>query len=63
VIPFDQQMLDDYAKVVDDMLAARNLLVRISITGEIEKGSRIAEYLTSAKDKETIILGKVIELL
>jgi hypothetical protein len=45
------------------MLAARNLLVRISITGEIEKGSRIAEYLTSAKDKETIILGKVIELL
>lgn len=63
VIPFDQTMLDDYAKVVDDMLAARNLLVRISVTGEIEAGERIREYLTSAKDKETIILGKVVELL
>ncbi len=63
VIPFDQEMLDDYAKVVDDMLAARNLLVRISVTGEIEAGDRISGYLTSAKDKETVILGKVIELL
>lgn len=63
VIPFDQEMLDDYAKVVDDMLAARNLLVRISVTGEIEAGDRIANYLTAARDKESVILGKVVELL
>lgn len=63
VIPFDQAMLDDYAKVVDDMLTARNLLVRISVTGEIEAGERIKGYLNLARDKETIILGKVVELL
>ena len=63
VIPFDQAMLDEYAQVVDDMLTARNLLVRISITGEIEAGVRIAGYLDSAKEKEVKILNKVVELL
>lgn len=63
VIPFDQAMLDEYAVVVEDMLAARNLLVRISITGEIEAGSRIAGYLNESKAKETEILGKVVTLL
>lgn len=63
VIPFDQAMLDEYAQVVDDMLTARNLLVRISITGEIEAGARIAGYLDSAKEKEVAILGKVVKQL
>lgn len=63
VIPFDQAMLDEYAQVVDDMLTARNLLVRISITGEIEAGTRIAGYLDSAKEKEIAILGKVVKQL
>ena len=63
VIPFDQAMLDEYAQVVDDMLTARNLLVRISITGEIEAGTRIAGYLDSAKEKEVKILNKVVGLL
>lgn len=63
VIPFDQAMLDEYAKVVENMLTARNLLVRISITDEIEAGARIAVYLKEAKEKEIAILGKVIELL
>ncbi len=63
VIPFDQTMLDEYAQVVDDMLTARNLLVRISITGEIEAGARIAGYLDSAKEKEVAILGKVVKQL
>lgn len=63
VIPFDQAMLDDYAVVVEDMLTARNLLVRISVTGEIEAGDRIAGYLDNAKEKETAILSKVVGLL
>lgn len=63
VIPFDQTMLDEYAQVVDDMLAARNLLVRISVTDEIEAGSRIAAYLDSAKEKDVAVLSKVVSLL
>lgn len=63
VIPFDQAMLDSYAEVVDNMLTARNLLVRISVTGEIEAGSRIANYLDDAKAKEVEILQKVVDLL
>lgn len=63
VIPFNQQMLDDYAVVVEDMLTARNLLVRISVTNEIEAGDRIAGYLDDAKEKEIAILSRVTELL
>lgn len=63
VIPFNQEMLDDYAVVVEDMLTARNLLVRISVTNEIEAGGRIAGYLDNAREKETAILSKVAELL
>lgn len=63
VIPFDQAMLDQYAEVVDDMLTARNLLVRISVTGEIEDGVRIASYLDSAKETEVAILSKVVEAI
>lgn len=63
VIPFNQEMLDDYAVVVEDMLTARNLLVRISVTNEIEAGGRIAGYLDDAREKETAILSKVAELL
>ena len=63
VIPFDQDMLDKYAEVVDDMLTARNLLVRISVTGEIEAGERIATYLDSAKETEIAVLSKVVEAL
>ena len=63
VIPFDQAMLDQYSEVVEDMLAARNLLVRISVTGEIEAGSRIADHISSAREKDVAILTKVMNLL
>lgn len=63
VIPFNQEMLDDYAAVVEDMLTARNLLVRISVTNELEAGGRIAGYLDDAREKETAILSRVVELL
>ncbi len=59
IIPYDQEMLDEYGTVVEDMLAARNLLVRISVTNEIESGGRIAEYLDRAKATEVKILTKV----
>lgn len=63
VIPFDQAMLDEYQAVVDDMLAARNLLVRISVTGDIVAGVRINGYLNEAKGKEMAVLSKIVSLL
>ena len=63
VIPFEQDLLDEYAVVVDNMLAARNLLVRISVTGEIEAGARIKGYLNDAKAKEMAILSHVVNEL
>ena len=63
VIPFDQEMLDEYAEVEDDMLAARNLLVRISITDDISISNRFKMYFDAAKEKEIRILTKVMEQL
>ena len=45
------------------MLTARNLLVRISITGEIDRADRFAKYLNTAKDMEVKVLSKVLEQL
>ena len=60
VIKYNQTILDEYATVVTNMLTARNLLVRISITGEIEACQRFKTYLDAAKEKEIGILFKVL---
>ena len=59
-LKFNQETLDEYETVVTNMLTARNLLVRISITGEIEASSRFKTYLDAAKEKEIGILFKVL---
>ena len=56
-------IVDDYSVVVENMLTARNLLVRISITGEIDRADRFAKYLNTAKDVEVKVLSKVLEQL
>lgn len=62
-LPFSQAIVDDYSVVVENMLTARNLLVRISITGEIDRADRFAKYLNTAKDMEVKVLSKVLEQL
>ena len=62
-LPFSQTIVDDYSVVVENMLTARNLLVRISITGEIDRADRFAKYLNTAKDMEVKVLSKVLEQL
>lgn len=62
-LKFDQNILDEYETVVVNMLTARNLLVRISITGEIESSVRFKTYLDAAKEKEVGILFKIIDEL
>lgn len=59
-LKFNQETLDEYATVVTNMLTARNLLVRISITDEIESSVRFKTYLNAAKEKEIGILFKVL---
>ena len=62
-IPFSQAIVDDYATVVENAQTARNLLVRISITGEINRADRFATYLTAAKEMEIKVLSQVLEQL
>ena len=59
-LKFNQETLDAYKIVVDNILAARNLLIRISITNDIEAGSRFKTYLETAKEKEVSILFNVL---
>lgn len=62
-LEYNQDLLDEYKLVVINMLTARNLLVRISITGEIEAKVRFKTYLDAAKEKEIAILFKVLSEL
>lgn len=59
-LKYNQNTIDEYATVVRNMLTARNLLVRISITSEIEASSRFKIYLDAAKEKEISILFRII---
>ena len=59
-LKFNQETLDAYATVVKNMLAARNLLVRISITDEIEAASRFKTYFNAAKEKEVNVLFEIL---
>ncbi len=62
-LKFNQETLDAYATVVKNMLAARNLLVRISITNEIEASSRFKTYFNAAKEKEVNVLFEILSEL
>ena len=59
-LKYNQTTLDEYETVVTNMLTARNLLLKISITGDIEASSRFKTYLDAAKEKEIGILFKVL---
>ena len=59
-LKYNQETIDGYDVVVKNMLAARNLLLRMSITGEIEAANRFKTYFDAAKEKEISILFKII---
>jgi len=59
-IEYNEDVLKGYGLVVKNMLAARNLLVRISITGDSSVASRFKMYLDIAKEKEVGVLFKVL---
>lgn len=62
-LPMDQALLDEYAEVVEDVLAARNLVIRISISGDTSAKNRFAGYFENAKTKEVEVLNKVLAQL
>lgn len=59
-LKYNQETLDAYKVVVDNVLAARNLLIRISITEDISVGNRFKDHLETAKEKEVAILFNVL---
>ena len=60
---FDQDLLDTYQLVVKNMLTARNLLIKISINGNVEDASRFKMYFSIAKEKEVSVLLEVLSRL
>lgn len=60
---YDNEILDAYMEVVNYMLTARNLLIKTSITGDVNCLDRFERYINGAKAKEIEVLGKVIERL
>lgn len=62
-LPFSQAIVDEYKTVVENAQTARNLLVRISITEEIDRVDRFAKYLTAAKETEVKVLTEVLKQL
>ena len=53
----------EYMEVVNNMLTARNLLIKTSITGNVNCLDRFEKYIMTAKAKEIEVLNKVVERL
>ena len=62
-LEFNDDILNGYMEVENTMLTARNLLIKTSITGNVDCMDRFEKYLMGAKEKEIEILSKVVELL
>ena len=60
---YDQEIIDSYGEVVANMLAARNLLIKISINGNSEEASRFKQHFNTAKEKEVAILLEILSRL
>ena len=63
VLAYDNEILDEYMEVVNNMLTARNLLIKTSITGNVNCLDRFEKYIMTAKAKEIEVLNKVVERL
>lgn len=62
-IAYDAELLDNYSLVVKNMLTARNLLIKISITENMEDASRFKMYFGIAREKEASVLLEVLSRL
>jgi hypothetical protein len=62
-LDYDNEILESYNEVVNHMLTARNLLIKSSITGNVNCIERFEKYIGEAKEKEIAVLTKVVEKL
>jgi hypothetical protein len=62
-LEFNGDILDGYMQVQNAMLTARNLLIKCSITGNVDCVDRFANYLNKAKEKEVEVLTQVVDML
>jgi hypothetical protein len=59
-LKYNEDLILGYKTVVRNMLTARNLLIKISINGNISESEKIKSYFEMAKEKE---LGVLLEVL
>ena len=60
---YDEDLIKSYEEVVKNMLAARNLLLKISLNGNTSEASRFKTYFNIAKEKEVAVLLEVLSRL
>ena len=60
---YDEDLIKSYEEVVKNMLAARNLLIKISISEDVGEASRFKTYFNLAKEKEVAVLLEVLSRL
>ena len=60
---YDEDLIRNYEEVVKNMLAARNLLLKISLNGNTSEASRFKTYFNIAKEKEVAVLLEVLSRL
>ncbi len=62
IIPENQELIEKYQKeVVENILAARNLVIRISISGKTEDKERFRAYFDDAKKADIEVLTEVLK--
>ena len=59
-LDYNEDLIKSYSVVVKNMLAARNLLIKISINGNVAEAQKFKSYFAIAKEKE---LGVLLEVL
>ena len=60
---YDEDLIKSYEEVVKNILAARNLLIKISISEDVSEASRFKTYFNLAKEKEVAVLLEVLSRL
>ncbi len=60
---YDEDLITSYSEVVKNMKAARNLLIKISISEDVSESSRFKTYFQLAKEKEVAVLLEVLSRL
>ena len=62
-IEYDPALIQNYELCVRNMLTARNLLIKISVNGDISQASKFKMYFDIAKEKEVSVLFDIVSRL